>query len=125
MSSIVNQPICSQKLFFLGDENGRCNFTCENIGVSLNSLDFDYIIEKIRLKNSENLVRDEIYSPVDDGGMSFISLKEQDSDGFNVFVRAALIAYESEISEHPLSSHRSSWDELMTALRSDPRTEKC
>ena len=97
----------------------------ENNGVSLNSLDFDHIIEKIRpnFRDSEDLVRDEIYSPVDDGGMSFISLKEQNSDGFNAFVRAALIAYESEISEQPLSSHRSSWDELMTALRSDPRTE--
>jgi hypothetical protein len=98
----------------------------ENNGVSLNSLDFDHIIEKIRpnFRDSEDLVRDEIYSPVDDGGMSFISLKEQSPDGFNAFFRAALIAYESETGEQPLSSYRSSWDELMTALRSDPRTEK-
>jgi hypothetical protein len=56
--------------------------------------------------------------------MSFISLKEQDDDGFSAFVRAALIAYESELRERPLSARRSSWEELMMVLRSDPRAEK-
>ena len=98
----------------------------ENNGVSLKSLDFDYIIEKIRphFGVDEDLVREEIYSPVDDGGMSFISLKEQNDDGFNAFFRAASIVYESELREQPLSARRSSWDELMMALRSDPRAEK-
>lgn len=97
----------------------------ENKGVSFNSLDFDHIIEKIRpnFRAGEDLVRDEIYSPVDDGGMSFISLKEQGADGFNAFFRAASIAYESEIGERPLSPHKSSWDELMMTLRDDPRTK--
>jgi hypothetical protein len=95
----------------------------ENIGISLNSSAFDHIIEKIRpnFGSGEDFFRDEIYSPVDDGGMSFISLREQNSDGFNAFVRAASIAYEREIGQQALSYYRHSWDELMTALRSDPR----
>lgn len=96
-----------------------------NTGVSLNSLDFDYIIEKIRprFNDGENFIMEQIYSPVDEGGMSFISLKEQNDDGFNAFLRAASIAYEIELKEQPLSAHRSSWDELIMVLRSDSRAE--
>lgn len=95
-------------------------------GVSLKSVDFDYIVEKIRLnfREAESAIREEIYSPVDDGGLSFISLEEQDSDGFNAFVRAASSAYEQELKAQPLSSHRFSWEELMKALESDPRARK-
>ncbi|GGY53678.1 hypothetical protein [Pseudoduganella albidiflava] len=98
----------------------------EKNGVSLSSIDFDYIIEKIRpnFNDSEKDVREEIYSPVDDGGMSFISLVEQCAERFNAFVRAASIAYENEIKEQPFSARRNSWDELLTALRSDPRYGK-
>lgn len=95
----------------------------ENKGVSFNSLEFDYIIEKIRphFGDQEHRVRDQLYSPVDEGGLSFISLTEQGRDGFNAFARAASIAYDGELKEQPLSMHRQSWDALMTALRADTR----
>ncbi len=97
----------------------------ENGSMSLNSLDFGYIIEKIRssFRAGEELIRDEIYSPIDDGGMSFISLKEQSTDAFNAFFRAASLSYERELSEQERSARKSSWDELMMVLRSDPRAE--
>ena len=94
----------------------------KNNGVPLSSVEFDYIIRKIsqRFKGCETSVKSEIYSPVDEG-LSFISLEEQSIEGFNAFFRAASIAYENEMREQPLSVHRSSWEELMMALRSDPR----
>lgn len=92
-------------------------------GISLSSSDFDYIIEKIRdnFNDDEAGLREEIYGPVDDEGFSFISLSGHAHDGFNAFVRAAFIAYENEIKAQPLSARRRLWDELMMALRSDPR----
>ena len=95
----------------------------ENRGVAFSSLEFDYIIERIRshFGDGEERVRDAIYSPVDAGGMSFISLREQDHAGFNAFARAASIAYDDERKSQRLSAHMKSWDELMSALRSDAR----
>lgn len=95
----------------------------QNNGVSWNSLDFDYIIKHIksRFQHGEELVRDEIYSPVDKGGLSFISLTEQSDNGFNAFVRAAVLAAERDLIEHPLSDRKICWDELMVLLRADPR----
>ncbi|WP_338768676.1 hypothetical protein [Massilia sp. METH4] len=95
-------------------------------GVSLSTINFDYIIEKIRADfcGSEAAIMEEIHSPVDNGGFSFISLGEQNGHGFNVFVRAASIARETDLREQPLSCRRHCWDELMMALRADPRAEK-
>jgi hypothetical protein len=99
----------------------------ENIGVSLNSLDFDHIIEKIRpfFSVGKDVFRDEIYNPVDEGGMSFITLVEQSEDGFIAFFQAATTAYQNELQERPLSARRGAWEELMQALRSDPRAKDC
>lgn len=96
-----------------------------NVGVSMNSVDFDYITEKIRsnFNKEEAAIREEIYSPVDDGGLSFISLTEQSDNGFNAFVRAASIAYESELKERPKPERWKCWDELMRTLRADPRAD--
>lgn len=91
--------------------------------LSFNSLDFDHIIEKIRphFRDVDELVRAAIYSPVDEGGMSFISLKEQSTDGFNAFLQAAALGLESDLREQPLSARKNSWDALMAMLRADPR----
>lgn len=92
-------------------------------GVSLNSLDFDYIIEKIRphFQVGEELLREEIYSPVDEGGMSFISLKEQSDEGFKAFLRATSLALEHDEREQAFSARKKSWEELVMMLRADPR----
>ena len=95
----------------------------EKNGVSFKSLDFDYIIEKIRahFNSGDNVILNEIYSPVDEGGMSFISLVEQTGDGFNAFFRAASLAYGDEIRAGVLSGRKAEWDKLLIALRSDSR----
>jgi hypothetical protein len=95
----------------------------ENNGLSLNSLDFDYIIQKIResFVEEEYSIRDEIYSPIDEGGMSFVSLRDRSDKEFEAFSRAAQLAYDKEVKENPMSDRKASWDALMSALRSELR----
>lgn len=95
----------------------------QHSGVPFGSVDFDYIIEAIRPRfiDGEELFRDEIYSPVDEGGMSYISLEDQSHEGFNAFLRAASLAYENEMRIQPTSPRQRCWEPLISALRSDAR----
>ena len=92
-------------------------------GVWLKSSQFDYIIEKIRqcFDDGQHDFRRQIYEPVDDGAMSFISLKEQSGDGLKAFLGAALRASENDLRDDPGSANKSTWDELIETLRADCR----
>jgi hypothetical protein len=91
-------------------------------GVVLSSRDFDYIIEKIRpyFPSNAHLFRDEIYDPVDEGGMSFLSLMEQNEKGVEAFFYAATSAFEHETEEERRSLEKT-WNELFNAIKSDSR----
>lgn len=95
-------------------------------GVSLSSVDFDYILEKTRtfFRDTEAAVRDEIFCPIDEGGMSFISMKDQGGEGFKAFLRATTLAFEQENKESPRSVHRAAWESLVQALQSDARASE-
>ncbi len=91
-------------------------------GVALNSLTFDYIIEKIRpyFRDTEHQCRNEIYEPVDEGGMSFLSLWEQNEKGVEAFFYAVSTAFEQEIKEGDLSLE-AVWNEILDAIKLDSR----
>lgn len=92
----------------------------DNEGLSLNSGDFDYLIEKIRgnFLDEEHSIRDEIYSPIDEGGMSFVSLKDRSDKEIAAFLRAAQVAYDKEARERPVSDRMALWEALLSAVRS-------
>jgi hypothetical protein len=91
----------------------------EGKALSMSGVDFEYLVEAIRgafLDDEENF-RTEIYRPLDEGGMDFISLRKQDKSGFNAFFRATQGA-SSKVSG---VDRKCLWDELITMLKSDPR----
>jgi len=95
----------------------------ERLGISLNSSDFDDIIEKIRENFADGAlsIRDAIYAPIDEGGMSFVSLTEQGDTALLAFLHAAEAAYEKELQTGRLFSRKALWDALMSALRGGVR----
>lgn len=95
----------------------------EGKGISLSSVDFDVLVEKIRpcFREEEGAIRDIIYEPVDEGGLAYISLKEQNTEGFNAFVRAAQSAYRIVSEQFDAAQRSAMWDELLHALEADPR----
>ncbi|MFZ6768538.1 hypothetical protein ACO0LM_15880 [Undibacterium sp. Di26W] len=51
---------------------------------------FDYLTERVRsgFSDSEKVFMGQIYSPMDDGGMMFISAESQEIEGLKVFLKA-------------------------------------
>ncbi|MFT3728246.1 MAG: hypothetical protein QM759_10525 [Terricaulis sp.] len=91
-------------------------------GVSIGGGAFRTIIEQIRSEiirsGGEAHIR-KIYHGNDEACLNFISVRDQDQEGFNLFYRAAVAASESAARTHPEDSNI--WSELLTKLRADPR----
>jgi hypothetical protein len=95
----------------------------EKNSIPLSTVAFDRLVEKIRAEfmGDESKYMDDIYSPLDDGGMTFISLKTQNGEGFRAFCRAVDRAYKKEASEESFHKYNDIWQTLMESLKSDSR----
>ncbi|MBB4526586.1 UNVERIFIED_ORG: hypothetical protein M2435_006657 [Rhizobium sophorae] len=89
--------------------------------ISLNTMGLYYLIERIRVEfgDEDNVYRTRIYETLDEQGMPFIALDEQDSQGFNAFVTATKRAYDKERKQ--ASFCEPLWSDLINKLVSDPR----
>jgi hypothetical protein len=95
----------------------------DDCGLATSTIEFDYLVERIRqafAKNDEKFMQ-EIYEPLDEGGMTFISLTDTGVDGFRAFVRAAKQACSRAAAEEGFAQHRKQWTELLEILERDPR----
>lgn len=90
----------------------------EHNGLSLNSVDFDYIAERIRRNFPKGYqeLSDDIFSPMDEGGLSFISLIECNDRAIAVFQEAVEAAYKEELEERSDLSRLSSLQQLISLL---------
>jgi hypothetical protein len=91
--------------------------------ISLGSSIFDYLIEKIRASfhKDEEKYKNEIYRPFDEGGMPFISVKDQNIEGFFAFCRATERAYGEASKERSFPTYETVWRNLLDLLKSDSR----
>lgn len=92
-------------------------------GLGTSTFEFDYLVERIRqafAKDEEGFLQ-EIYRPLDEGGMTFVSLSQVGSDGFRAFARAARLACSRAATEEGFEHHRARWAELLHILERDPR----
>jgi hypothetical protein len=91
----------------------------EGKALSMSGVDFEYLVQAIRgaFLDDEEKIKTEIYRPLDEGGMDFISLREQDNSCFKVFFRAT----ERAFCKASGVNRKCLWDELITLLKSDPR----
>ncbi|MFZ6759284.1 hypothetical protein ACO0K9_18930 [Undibacterium sp. Ji50W] len=98
-------------------------FVSKDVRVSVSTNQFDYFTERVRsgFSDSEKVFMGQIYSPMDDGGMMFISAESQDIEGFNIFLKAVQKARKKSASEKNYSVYQVLWDELESKILSDPR----
>ncbi len=95
----------------------------DQVGIALSTRDFDYLVERIRVEFPLNDRRwaSEIFEPMDEGGMTFISLIDCSGDGFCSFFNAVLLAKKKAEDVEGYLFHAAQWEELLSSLRSDPR----
>jgi hypothetical protein len=95
----------------------------EKKNLPLSTLTFDYLVERIRVAFKVDYIkyREEIYSPLDDGGMTFISLKDQEVKAFRAFCNATERAYSEASNEEGFPRYEDMWRTLLEMLKSDPR----
>jgi hypothetical protein len=89
--------------------------------IPLSTVELYYLVERIRDEFSEEDItyRVGIYETLDEQGMPFIKLREQDPKGFNAFAKATKQAYDKERKQ--ASFCEPLWNDLISKLVSDPR----
>lgn len=102
-----------------------------DVGLSMSTISFNAIVEFPRkyFDSDSKEFESEIYEPVDEGDMDFISLIEQGSSGFMAFYKAVNAAYEESerlgrcgnLEEQFYSMVMKTWAELLDLLRADSR----
>lgn len=92
-------------------------------GVSMSGLAFQHIIGAIRpiIRARDEPLAEQIWEPIDEGGMDFVSLEFLDRDSYRVFCESVRDASERDLKANPDSVFRSTWGELLDSLSTDPR----
>lgn len=92
-------------------------------GVATSTVNFDYLVERIRQSFDavDDEVVSEIYEPMDQGGMTYISLADLSQGKFNSFVRAVMRAHSLAASEESYHKFSAVWEELLAKLKVDSR----
>jgi hypothetical protein len=92
-------------------------------GLAVSSIEFDYMIDRIRgafMPGEEN-IRKQVFEPLDDGGMTFISAADIDAHSYHVFSRAIRRAHEKAMLEESFPKHQTAWLDLIRMTDHDPR----
>ena len=91
--------------------------------LSVSTWQFDCIESQIRseLKLIDQSVFEKVYSPLDEGGMNFISAESLSANEFGDFVQAVMKAVE-RVKKNPHDQDLLSlWEDLLGKLRADAR----
>ncbi len=92
-------------------------------GFATNTVDFDYLAERIRaeLMTKHPLVLTAAYEPLDDGGMTFLSLEALDGESYRIFVEATKQAEFKASTNASFSTRATLWRQLHDMLQRDAR----
>lgn len=92
-------------------------------GFATSTVDFDYLTERIRaeLRSKHPLVAKTAYEPVDEGGMTFLSLEGLDSESFHFFLEATKQAEAKASADASYPKRSRLWRQLSDALWKDAR----
>ncbi len=96
---------------------------CEGGSATMSTLQFVAIAEAIRLQFSEDEVEvmKEVFSPMDEGEMTFISAMELPQVEFAAFAAAVQKAHDAWQQGGQIMVGEDIWQELLDAISSDPR----
>jgi len=98
-------------------------FLSKELRLPVSTQQFGYLVERIRTAfdaDAQACLR-EIYSPMDDGGMNFISAENEGEAGFEAFFRAIVRANSAAASEGNYEAFAQLWADLLAKARLDPR----
>ncbi len=95
----------------------------ESRSAGMSTHQFLRVAEAIRMEFSpqEGEVMREVFSPMDDGEMTFISAMELPQEAFAVFVRAVQNAHIACRQRGDIIVNEGVWQKLFDAISSDPR----
>ena len=104
---------------------GGSIFFSNGAQLPLSTQDFYYLVERVRsqFNSSEMGVKEKVYLPLDEQGMTFISAKLLNKRDFSSFSKAVLNARAAAQVEESFSRFEGVWNLVLEMLRQDPRFE--
>jgi hypothetical protein len=95
----------------------------DKVGIAMSGVQFDHLVEAIRpyLREKSSTLVDEVYNPLDEGGMDFIFVESLNADEFKLFCDATSSAFDAEVKANPRTEFQNVWNEVLRNLTSDPR----
>lgn len=92
-------------------------------GFATSTFDFDYLGERIRaeLRSKHPLVAKAVYEPLDEGGMTFLSLEGLDGESFRFFLEATNQAEAKASTDASYAERSTLWRQLSDVLWKDAR----
>ncbi|WP_124922062.1 hypothetical protein [Burkholderia stagnalis] len=95
----------------------------KDVRVPVSTSQFDYLVSRIgdQFGLSDIWVKDEVYLPMEEGGMSFISTESLNSNGLSIFLTAVTRARTASQAEESFPLYENVWDQLIDKLRQDTR----
>lgn len=97
-------------------------------GVATSTADFDYLAERIRaeLTSKHPSVAKAAYEPLDEGGLTFLSLEPLDGESFRIFLEATKQAEAKASTDASYPKQSALWHQLSDVLKKDARlVESC
>ncbi|WP_175818888.1 hypothetical protein [Burkholderia sp. BCC0419] len=95
----------------------------KDVRVPVSTDQFDYLIGRIgdQFDSSGMQIKNEVYLPVEEGGMSFISTESLDSNDLAIFLTAVMRARTAAQAEGSFLLYENVWNQLVEKLRQDAR----
>jgi hypothetical protein len=94
-----------------------------NARVPMSTGQFDYLVSRIgdQFDSSDVWVKNEVYLPLGEGGMRFISAESLNSNELAIFSTAVMRARIASQDEGSFLLYESVWNQLIEKLRQDAR----
>lgn len=95
----------------------------KDVRVPVSTSQFDYLVSRIgdQFDSSDMGVKNEVYLPVEEGGMSLISTESLNSNELAIFSTAVMRARAASQAEESFLLYENIWNQLVEKLRQDAR----
>lgn len=102
---------------------GGSILVAEQRGLATSTVDFDYLTTRIRqvLLGHTTAMVSKVYRALDEGGMTFISLLDLDSQEYQAFVSACEDAQKIAVEDASFTRRSGLWAQLFQILEADAR----
>jgi hypothetical protein len=98
-------------------------FVSKELRLPVSTMQFDYLVKHIAdaFLPEEQGIRAEVFQPLEEGGMDFISAKALSASAFGKFSAAVERAHQSARLEKEFPVYQQLWNELLERVHADTR----